>query len=69
LKMGGRAVHQRQESHMVQWGREIGLSEIEEIRETVVTFWQKHAVSPGEKRTEPLTTRKIAASERHGSGL
>lgn len=31
-------MHQRQESHVVQCGREISVSEVEEIRETVATF-------------------------------
>lgn len=33
-------MHQRQESHLVQCGREISIAEIEEIRETVATFWR-----------------------------
>jgi hypothetical protein len=33
-------MHQRQESHVVQCGREISVSEMEEIRETVATFWR-----------------------------
>jgi len=95
-------MHQRQESHVVQCGREISVSEMEEIKETVATFrrlsrselamticehleWysvtgnpkvdacvklleklesqgflslpQKHAVSPGDKRTPYATGR------------
>jgi hypothetical protein len=34
------ARHQRQESHAVQRGREISVSEMEEIRETAATFWR-----------------------------
>ena len=33
-------MHQRQESHVVQRGREISVSEMEEMRETVATFWR-----------------------------